>query len=114
MGIALLRLFYKGHGSKRKIMSALNFVGHPAPPDKRKYISDLGKILVVDYGKKKYYKPEEVKKAHKKSRWSSVDFSCWGMSTYASHFDFDAYHHQVGETCDYTSMKAEMLEGISL
>jgi hypothetical protein len=86
----------------------------PAPPDKRKYISDLGKILVKDYGKKKYYKPKEVKKSHEKSQWNNADFSCWGMSTYSSHTDFDEYHQETGEICDYTTMKAEMLEGISL
>lgn len=95
-------------------MSELNFVCPPAPLDKRKYISDLGKILVKDYGKKKYYKPAEVKKAHRKSPWRDFDFSCWGMSTYASHSDFDKYHQETGEICDYTTMKAEMLEGISL
>lgn len=87
----------------------------PAPPDKRKYISDIGKILVKDYGKKKYYKPRQIKEAHRKSTWAdSLDFSCWAMSTYSSHRDFDAYHEQTGEVCDYTEMKAEMLEGISL
>jgi hypothetical protein len=95
-------------------MSELNFVCPSAPTDKRKYISDLGKILVKDYGKKKYYKPKEVKKAHQKSQWSDFDFSCWGMSTYSSHSDFDNYHQETGEICDYTTMKAEMLEGISL
>jgi hypothetical protein len=95
-------------------MRESNFVCAPAPENKRKYISDLGKILVKDYGKKKYYKPQEVKKAHKKSEWSELDYACWGMSTYSSHHDFDAYHAQAGENCDYTSMKAEMLEGISL
>lgn len=95
-------------------MSEMNFVCPPAPLEKRKYISDLGKILVTDYGKKKYYKPKEVKKAHKKSEWSGYDFSCWGMSTYSSHADFDEYHQATGEICDYTSMKAEMLEGISI
>jgi hypothetical protein len=95
-------------------MSELNLVCPPAPTDKRKYISDLGRILVKDYGKKKYYKPTEVKKAHKKSEWSNFDFSCWGMSTYSSHSDFDNYHQETGEVCDYTTMKAEMLEGISL
>jgi hypothetical protein len=94
-------------------MSELNFVCPPAPLDKRKYISDLGKILLKDYGKKKYYKPSEVKKAHKKSEWSTSDFDCWGMSTYSSHFDFDKYHQETGETCDYATMKSEMLEGIS-
>ena len=92
----------------------MNSTCHPAPTDKRKYISDIGKILVKDYGKKKYYKPKEVKRAHKKSAWDHFDFSCWAMSTYSSHSDFDEYHQTTGEECDYTSMKAEMLEGISL
>ena len=95
-------------------MTQSNFTCAPAPHDKRKYISDLGKILVKDYGKKNYYKPEEVKKAHQKSAWSYLDFSCWGMSTFSSHSDFDAYHEQTGEVCDYTAMKTEMLEGISI
>lgn len=95
-------------------MNELNFACPPAPTDKRKYVSDLRKILVKDYGKKKYYKPTEVKKAHEKSQWSNFDFSCWGMSTYSSHSDFDSYHQETGEVCDYTAMKSKMLEGISL
>jgi hypothetical protein len=92
----------------------MNFNCPPAPTDKRAYIADLGRILVRDFGKKKYYKPQEVKKAHKKSKWNGLDFSCWGMSTYTSHSDFDKYHEHTGEVCDYSEMKAEMLEGISL
>lgn len=30
-----------------------------APANKKEYLTDIGKILVKDYGKKKYYKPEE-------------------------------------------------------
>lgn len=91
-----------------------NTVCHPAPSDKRKYIRDIGTILVKDYGKKKYYKPEEVKKAHQKTSWhNGFDFSCWGMSTFSSHEDFDRYHEQTGEVCSYTDMKSTMLEGIS-
>ena len=86
---------------------------HPSPPDKRKYIGDLGRILVKDYGRKKYYKPEEVKKAHRKSQWDAYDFSCWGMSVFSNHHDFDKYHEVTGEVCDYTEMKSTMLEGIS-
>lgn len=95
-------------------MSNAQFHCPPPPSDKRKYIADIGKILVADYGKKKYYKPKEVKKAHSKSTWSSFDFSCWGMSTYSSHSDFDEYHNQTGEACDYVEMKSQMLEGIAL
>jgi hypothetical protein len=92
----------------------MNSVCSPAPSDKRKYISDLGKILVKDYGKKNFYKPMEVKQAHKKSAWRDRDFVCWGMSAYSSHHDFNQYHLETGETCDYVAMKSEMLMGISL
>lgn len=92
----------------------MNRACHLVPTNKKEYIADLGKILVQDYGKQKYYKPEEVKKAHKKSRWSNLDFSCWGMSIFTSHWDFDYYHQQTGEACDYVAMKAEMLQAISV
>ena len=87
----------------------------PAPINKKEYLTDIGRILVTDYGKKKYYKPEEVKSANRKSRWfEGLDFSCWGMSTYSSHLDFDNYHQKTGEACDYAEMKTEMLQGISI
>ncbi len=90
----------------------------PAPVNKKEYISALGKVLVKEYGKKKYYKPEEIKQAPKKNKWyhdildvsDSIElFSCWGMSTFSSHKDFDEYHEKTGETCDYVAMKKEML-----
>lgn len=89
----------------------------PSPTNKKEYITDIGKILVAQNGKKKYYKPEEVKKAHRKSKWydSHVpDFSCWAMSTFSSHSDFDTYHQLTGEACDYVAMKTEMLSGLSI
>lgn len=87
----------------------------PAPIKKKEYISDIGKVLVKEHGKKQFYKPEEVKKAHRKSKWyDGLDFSCWAMSTYSSHSDFDRYHQETGEICDYTQMKTEMLNGLSV
>lgn len=35
------------------------------------------------------------------------------MCTFSSHSDFDDYHQEIGEVCDYTSMKAEMMSGLS-
>ena len=87
---------------------------NPAPTDKKQYIKDIGKILVEENGKKKYYKPEEVEKAHNKSKWyDGLDFSCWAMSTFSSHSDFDTHHEKNGEICDYAEMKTEMLSGLS-
>ena len=86
----------------------------PAPINKKEYISDIGKILVAENGKKKFYKPKEIKKAHRKSKWyDGLDFSCWAMCTFSSHNDFDSYHESTGEICNYTEMKSEMLSGIS-
>ncbi len=86
----------------------------PAPTNKKEYISDIGRILVEENGKKKYYTPKEVKNAHHKSKWyDGLDFSCWAMSTFSSHGDFDIYHEETGEVCDYVEMKSEMLTGIS-
>jgi hypothetical protein len=87
-----------------------------APPNKKEYITDIGKILVAEHGKKKYYKPEEVKKASKKSKHydsSGIDWHCWAMCTFSSHSDFDAYHEITGEVCNYVDMKTEMLSGLT-
>ena len=35
------------------------------------------------------------------------------MSIFSTKNDFDIYHEKVGEVCDYISMKAEMLKGVS-
>lgn len=85
-----------------------------APTNKKEYIFDLGKILVKDYGKKKYYKPEEIKKSHQKSKWYDFDFDCWGISIFSSQMDFINYHRETGENCDYISMKSEMLNGLNV
>jgi hypothetical protein len=82
--------------------------------NKKEYISDIGEILVRDYGKKKFYKPTEIKKSHRISKWyDGVDFSCWAMSVFSSHSDFDVYHQQTGEICSYTEMRTDMLEVFS-
>jgi hypothetical protein len=48
------------------------------PPNKRKYVKEIGKVLLQDYRKKKFYQPEEVKQAHQKSTgYNNVDYSCW-------------------------------------
>lgn len=87
----------------------------PLPDNKRQYIRDVGTVLLNDYGKKEFYQPEEIKKANQKTKWSSygTDFSCWSMSVFSSHEDFDAYHKIKGEICNYVEMKQTMLEGIS-
>ncbi|SHI39008.1 hypothetical protein SAMN04488096_101406 [Mesonia phycicola] len=95
----------------------MNLKCHPAPPNKKEYIADVGRILVKDYGKKEYYKPEEVKKASNKSNYyvsNYIDWHCWAMCIFSSHSDFETYHKLTGEACDYVAMKTEMLSGFAI
>jgi hypothetical protein len=83
-----------------------------APADKKSYARDIGEILFRTYGKKKFYSPEQVKRASSQSRYN-IDWHCWAMCIFSSPADFNAYHKLVGETCDYASMKAEMTLAIT-
>ena len=88
----------------------------PAPINKKEYITQVGTILVNDFGKKKFYSPEEVKHASRKAKHSNnreLDWHCWAMSIFSSHTDFDAYHKITGEICDYALMKTNMLNGLT-
>ena len=86
---------------------------HTPPPDKQDYLTQLGRSLVKRYGKKKYYKPKEVKKAKKDTDYSNYDFDCWGLSVFSSREDFTTYHQSTGEDCDYSAMRTTMLSDIA-
>lgn len=56
------------------------------PSNRTKYLKDIGRILVRNNGKKKYYDPNEVKKAHDSSVWmDGFDFLSCAMSVFTSH-----------------------------
>ncbi len=83
-----------------------------SPPDKKRYGKAVGEILVRKHGKRKYYSPEQVKKASEESRYG-LDWHCWALSLYSSPADFKAYHGRIGEACDYASMRAEMATALT-
>ena len=79
---------------------------------KKDYAKQVGDVLVKNYGKQKYYKPAQIKYASRKTSYD-IDWHCWAMVLYSSRSDFDAYHQKIGEVCDYTSMKAEMMLAVT-
>jgi len=81
------------------------------PKDKKAYAESIGRILVKNHGKKKYYSVPEVQSAVKTA--SSIDWVCWAMSLYVSPEEFDIYHKSIGEVCDYSAMKSEMAAAIT-
>ena len=75
--------------------------------DRKSYVAAVGEILVKNHGKKKFYSPEQVKKASKRTKYDA-DWHCWAMCVFSSPASFNAYHESAGENCDYASMKGEM------
>lgn len=82
------------------------------PSDRREQIRLVGNDLLQNYGCKQYYTVEEVRSANRRQGISS-DVGCWSHATFNSHKDFDDYHLSIGESCDYVSMKSEMLSSVS-
>jgi hypothetical protein len=82
------------------------------PTDRRRQVKLVGDDLVKNHGRKSFYSVEEVKAANRR-QGIGLDFGCWSHATFNSHKDFDAYHQSIGESCDYVSMKAEMLSSVS-
>lgn len=83
-----------------------------SPTDRRRQVRLVGNDLLKHYGKKRYYSVEEVKKANQRQK-IDIDFVCWSHASFNSHQDFDDYHRSIGESCDYVSMKSDMLGSVS-
>lgn len=83
-----------------------------SPTDRRKQVRRVGNDLLKTCGKKPYYTVQEVKNANRR-QGIDYDFACWSHAAFNSHADFDTYHKSIGETCDYVSMKGEMLSSVS-
>ena len=83
-----------------------------SPPDRRRQVRLVGNDLLKNNGKKRYYTVQEVKDANRRQGIRN-DVACWSHAAFNSHTDFDTYHRSIGETCDYVSMKNEMLSSVS-
>ena len=85
---------------------------HIEPSDKKKFIGAVGEALVRTHGKKKYYKPAEVRRAAE-ARGYSVDIHCWAYCVFTTPEDFNAIHEAASEVCDYAAMKASVLADLA-
>lgn len=83
----------------------------PTSADKRLIARRVGRDLIKHYSKKKSYTIAEVKRAAQRQNLS-VDWYCWAYAMYTDRVTFDAYHRQIGETCDYVAMHRSMMEEV--
>lgn len=84
-----------------------------SPVDKQRQAKVVGDDLVRHHGKRKFYSVSQVKAANERCS-IQPDYACWSHALFNTHFDFDRIHAQLGETCDYLSMKRAMLESVSI
>ena len=75
----------------------------------RSYVRRLGPELVRRFGKKRYYTPEQVPAAVRRGGFSEADI-CYAYSMFCSREAFNEHHAQVGETCNFDAMRAEVAE----
>jgi hypothetical protein len=85
---------------------------HIKPTDKKAFIGAVGKELVRTHGKKKYYKPPEIRRAAEHHGYP-IDIHCWAYCFFCTPEDFNALHDAAGEVCDYFAMKTELLTDIA-
>ncbi len=82
------------------------------PADRKQQIRAVGNDLVKHHGKKKFYTVQEVKEANRRQS-IDVDVACWSHAFFNTHIDFDRYHAEIGDACDYVAMKREMLDSVT-
>lgn len=82
------------------------------PDDKRAFGQAVGNDLLRHHGKRKYYSPQQVQASCTRLDYP-VDWHCWAMSLYTSPEDFTAYHDAIGEVCDQSVMKSQMVSALT-
>ena len=73
------------------------------------YVRQLPGLLERDYGKAETYSPKQIRSTVERSTLN-VQYLCYGLSMYSVREVFDAYHREVGETCDYDAMRQEIAD----
>lgn len=71
------------------------------------YLRELPALLAKDYGRTKIYTPKQVRSTAERGGLPLV-FVCFGIAMFSEKFEFDDYHQEIGEQCDYDSMRSEI------
>ena len=75
----------------------------------KSYINNLGRDLAKRYGKSKTYTPSQVvTTVHDRGyNWQHI---CYAHALYVTPKQFDRWHEEQGESCDYASMREEIAQ----
>ncbi len=70
----------------------------------RSYLKKLPKLLQSDYRKKPPYTPKQVRSTIERNGLDSA-YVCFALAIYSPHDQFDQYHEEIGESCDYEELR---------
>jgi len=73
----------------------------------KSYITKLPRLLARDYGSSKTYTPKQVRNTIERSNLDAY-YSCYGVAMFSSRADFDEFHSENGESCNFDAMRAEI------
>ena len=73
----------------------------------KSYVSSLGKDLARRYGKSKTYTSAQVEKTIHEAgyNWRHI---CYAYALHTSKEQFERWHNERGENCDYNEMREEI------
>jgi uncharacterized membrane protein YgcG len=72
------------------------------------HLKNLGPELRKRYGTKPAYTHEQVRETLNYIRYRDGK-DCYALAIYCDYLDFNEYHRTIGETCDYHSMRDEIV-----
>ena len=75
----------------------------------KSYINKLPLLLAKDYGSSKRYKPQQIRSTIMRSNLDDF-YSCYAISMFSNREDFEQFHLENGEPCDYDIMRGEVIE----
>jgi hypothetical protein len=73
----------------------------------KSYVKKLPRLLAKDYGRSAHYRPLQIKRTIERAGLDPI-YSCYAVAMFSLREDFIQFHVDVGETCDYDAMRADI------
>ena len=73
----------------------------------KSYAKKLPALLAKDYGRSAHYRPLQIKRTIERAGFDPI-YACYAIAMFSGREDFLQFHNEVGETCDFDAMRAEV------
>jgi hypothetical protein len=73
----------------------------------KSHVKRLPGLLAKDYGHSTHYKPLQIRRTIERAGLDPI-YSCYAIAMFSGREDFNQFHIDMGETCDYDAMRGEV------